>query len=129
MAFAFHTHPPISNQPLVTLRAVVRGRVQSIGFRDFVITRARSLGLTGYVRNLPDGRSVEVVAEGPRPALARLVEKLRDGPRAAHVQEVETHWGTATRLHRDFGARYSPNLQPLPHQILLVPQRWVFQPP
>jgi acylphosphatase len=47
-----------------------------------------------------DGRSVEVVAEGPRPALDRLVEQLHEGPRSAVVQDVEVNWGPPT------GGRY-----------------------
>ena len=46
------------------LRAVVRGVVQAVGFRQFVVVNARALGLTGRVRNGNDGRSVEVTAEG-----------------------------------------------------------------
>jgi acylphosphatase len=96
----------MSQLPPASLHAVVRGRVQGVGFRDFVMTRARSLGLRGYARNLPDGRSVEVVAEGPRSELDRLVEDLVQGPRSARVESVETHWSPATGLHRDFGARF-----------------------
>ncbi|GBD10862.1 Acylphosphatase [bacterium HR23] len=51
------------------LHAVIYGRVQGVGFRAFVEARARSLGLRGWVRNLPDGRAVEVWAEGPPQAL------------------------------------------------------------
>lgn len=92
--------------PPVALHAIVRGRVQGVGFREFVVTRARSLGLTGYVRNLNDSRSVEIVAEGQRGPLERLVEKLSEGPRSANVQDVETHWGLATGLYRAFEARF-----------------------
>lgn len=53
----------------------VRGRVQGVGFRWWTRARALELGLTGHARNLPDGR-VEVAAQGPRPAVERLVELL-----------------------------------------------------
>jgi len=85
-----------------SLRAIVRGRVQGVGFRDFVWRRARFLGLAGYVRNLPDGRSVEVVAEGPRQALEQLLEFLWEGPRAARVDQVDVEWGEASDRFRDF---------------------------
>lgn len=76
------------------LEAIVRGRVQGVGFRDFVYTRARSLGLTGYVKNVRDDfRAVEVVAEGPRDALERLVDRLWEGPRSARVDAVDVRWG------------------------------------
>jgi len=88
---------------VASLRAIVRGRVQGVGFRDFVWRRARFLGLSGYVRNLPDGRSVEVVAEGERQALEQLLEYLREGPRAARVDEVEVHWGQPSGGYPDFG--------------------------
>ncbi len=48
------------------LHAVARGRVQGVGFRDFVARNAKSLGLKGYVRNLPDGCSVAGAAEGKK---------------------------------------------------------------
>jgi acylphosphatase len=89
------------------LRAVVRGRVQGVGFRDYVFTRARFLGLTGYVRNLPDGRSVEVVAEGPRPELEQLLDHLGEGPRVSRVDAVEADWGEATAAYDGFGVGYS----------------------
>ncbi len=84
------------------LRAIVRGRVQGVGFRDFVWRRARFLGLVGYVRNLPDGRSVEVVAEGRRDDLEQLLEFLRSGPPAAHVEQVDVEWGEASDRFRRF---------------------------
>lgn len=88
------------------LRVVVRGRVQGVGFRDYVYTRARFLGLRGYVRNLPDGRSLEVVAEGPRADLEQLLEYLREGPRMARVDSVEVEWGEAGGAYDRFGVAY-----------------------
>ena len=89
------------------LRAVVRGRVQGIGFRDYVLVRARFLGLTGYVRNLPDGRSVEVLAEGVRSDLEQLLDHLREGPRLSRVDAVEAEWGKPTAAYDGFGVGYS----------------------
>jgi len=73
------------------LHAVVRGRVQGIGYRWFVQDQARAQGLVGGVRNLRDG-TVEVEAEGPRGELEALVERLREGPFGADVSDVETAW-------------------------------------
>jgi acylphosphatase len=56
---------------------------------------ANALGLRGWVRNVPDG-SVELVAEGPRPALDRLLESVRLGPRLARVSGVDADWSAAT---------------------------------
>jgi acylphosphatase len=89
-----------------SLRVVVRGRVQGVGYREFVYTRARFLGLRGYVRNLPDMRSVEVVAEGGRAALEQLLDHLREGPRGAHVDGLDVTWGEPTRRHTTFGVAY-----------------------
>lgn len=66
--------------PPVRMVAWVRGRVQGVGFRWWTRTLALELNLTGWARNLADGR-VEVVAEGPRSRCERLLEKLR-GPAA-----------------------------------------------
>jgi acylphosphatase len=88
------------------LRAVARGRVQGVNFRDYVLARARSRGLVGYVRNLPDGRSVEVVAEGPRSDLERLLEYLHEGPRMSRVDAVDVDWGEPTGEYGHFGVGY-----------------------
>ncbi|HEX6106185.1 MAG TPA: acylphosphatase [Gemmatimonadales bacterium] len=69
-------------------RFVVAGVVQGVGFRWFVARHARALGLSGYARNLPDGR-VEVVAAGEDAALDQLHERLRAGPAHARVEAVE----------------------------------------
>jgi acylphosphatase len=70
-----------------TRRYVISGRVQGVGFRWFVEREAATLGLTGWVRNRPNG-SVEVMATGTREQLAALHGRLREGPRAARVDEV-----------------------------------------
>ena len=72
----------------VRVRALVRGRVQGVGFRAFVLRHARTLGLGGTVANRPDG-TVECVAEGSQPAVDALVERLRRGPQAARVEDLE----------------------------------------
>jgi len=69
------------------LHAIVRGRVQGVGFRWWAQYRAEELGLGGWVRNLPD-RAVEVVAYGPQEAIDRLEGLLRDGPPGSYVQSV-----------------------------------------
>jgi acylphosphatase len=86
-----------------SLRAVIQGRVQGVNFRQFVYTRARFLRLTGYVGNMDDGQSVEVVAEGPREDLEQLLEYLEEGPRSAKVESVEVDWGEASGAWTDFG--------------------------
>jgi acylphosphatase len=72
----------------VTTKFLVSGMVQGVGFRWFVARHARSLGLSGYARNLPDGR-VEVVVNGPENALPDLEQFLRAGPANAKVDTVE----------------------------------------
>ena len=84
------------------LHAIVRGAVQGVGYRDFAVHQARRLGLAGYVRNLPDGRSVEVVVEGDRSSLARLEQLLREGPPAASVQSVNSTWARASGRYTSF---------------------------
>ena len=69
------------------MRAVVRGVVQGVGFRDAAVRRARKLGVMGWVRNGEDG-SVLVHAEGPEAAVEELVAFLNEGPPAAGVAEV-----------------------------------------
>ena len=70
-------------------RYVVRGRVQGVGFRWFVEAEAHRLGIAGWVRNNADG-SVEVLAQGSPEQLAALHARLREGPRAARVDDIET---------------------------------------
>jgi acylphosphatase len=73
------------------LHAVVRGRVQGVGYRFTAQQEARKLGLGGWVCNRPDG-TVEVDAEGPADALEAFLSFLHRGPLGAHVDGVESEW-------------------------------------
>ena len=87
------------------LQMTVNGVVQGVGFRYFVIQRARSRGLTGYVSNRRDG-SVEVVAEGARPELEELLAELNRGPRHGIVRNVKTEWQEPSGSFEDFDVRF-----------------------
>ncbi len=86
------------------VHAIVRGRVQGVWYRVSTQARARQLGLGGWVRNLPDG-SVELVAEGPRADLDRLIAWCHEGPPAAAVTAVQPRFDAATREFASFDIR------------------------
>ena len=71
----------------VARRMTISGRVQGVGFRCFAQDAAIREGVTGWVRNLPDGR-VEAHAEGEMEAVTRLERALRQGPRGGRVDHV-----------------------------------------
>jgi len=81
--------------PHQQLHAVVHGRVQGVSFRFYTIATARTLDLTGWVRNRPDG-TVEAVAEGPKVQLDSLLVFLRRGPPEARVTNVDVEWRPAS---------------------------------
>ena len=83
------------------LEVVVRGRVQGVAFRWYTQREARRLGLTGWVRNRPDG-SVRLLAEGPRAALYLLWEWTARGPDRARIDGREVHRGEASGRFTDF---------------------------
>jgi acylphosphatase len=83
------------------LEATVRGWVQGVGYRFFVVRTATRLGLVGWVANRPDG-GVECVAEGPRAQLEQLAEDLRRGPVSAEVEAVELRWLVPAGRFEDF---------------------------
>ena len=87
------------------LRALARGRVQGVFFRQFARTHAQRLGLVGWVRNLPDGRTGEIVAEGPQTALEELLAHVRRGPPAAYVEDADVQWDSARGDFDRFEAR------------------------
>ncbi len=82
------------------------GRVQGVGYRAFCVDEATRLQLAGYARNLGDGRSVEVVAEGDEPTLRRFIERLREGPALAVVDDVEYRWEDPEGDLAGFEARF-----------------------
>jgi acylphosphatase len=69
-------------------RYLVTGRVQGVGFRWYVEREAQLIGVGGWVRNRDDG-AVEVLASGTNAQLGSLYERLREGPRAARIEQVE----------------------------------------
>jgi acylphosphatase len=73
---------------MVRRRVIVHGRVQGVWFRGATEAQARAAGVSGWVRNRPDG-TVEAVFEGGEEAVAQLVAWCRVGPRAARVERVE----------------------------------------
>lgn len=83
-------------EDLVRVRATARGRVQMVGYRAFVQRHGQELGIRGEVANRPDG-SVEAVMEGPRPAIARMLDLMREGPMHARVAAVDVREEPATR--------------------------------
>ena len=91
---------------LASVRVVVYGYVQGVFFRAFASRRATELGLTGYVRNLPGGETVEVNAEGERKQLQKLIGYLKVGPPAARVEKVVTNWSEYTGNYSRFSIRY-----------------------
>jgi acylphosphatase len=80
-------------------RAVLIGRVQGVGFRFFAERVARSIGVTGWVRNRADG-SVETVVEGSEEAIERYLARLRDGPPGAKVLSVSVEEVSAQSFTR-----------------------------
>ncbi|MEE9273706.1 MAG: acylphosphatase [bacterium] len=91
-------------EPAGRLRLRVLGRVQGVWFRASAREAARRLGLTGWVRNLPDG-SVELVAEGGAEALEALRAWCRRGPPHAQGEEVRAEAGAATGEFSGFEVR------------------------
>jgi acylphosphatase len=70
----------------VAIRAIVRGRVQGVGFRYFALDKARRVA--GWIRNLPSGE-VELHVQGSQPEVDTLLEWIRTGPRSAVVSQVD----------------------------------------
>jgi acylphosphatase len=82
----------------------VHGLVQGVGFRYFIFERAKTLGITGYARNLFSG-DVEIEVEGDRSLLEEFIKEVRVGPRAARVTGIEIQWLNYDGSFRDFTIR------------------------
>lgn len=84
---------------------VVSGRVQGVFFRQSTKREADSLGVKGWVRNLPDGR-VEAVFEGEEDVVNMLVDFVTQGPPRAKVSHVDLAWEGSTGEFRGFAIKY-----------------------
>ena len=82
-------------------RIRISGRVQGVAYRAFTQKTASRFGLSGGVRNLPDGR-VEVEAEGEKSAIESLIASLRTGPPLARVDHLDVQWEPPTRRESGF---------------------------
>jgi acylphosphatase len=91
--------------PVIRVRLNVVGRVQGVFYRANTRREALSLGLTGWVRNLPDG-SVEVVAEGEEDQVEKLISCCRRGPPLAIVRSVEVKRESPVNEFKTFSVRY-----------------------
>ena len=83
------------------LHLLIYGNVQGVFFRANAQSQAKTLGLTGWVRNVGDG-SVEVMAEGDPQRLRKLAEWCKKGPGGAEVESVKETWGLASGEFPDF---------------------------
>ena len=90
---------------MASAKITVYGRVQGVGFRYFATRYAARLELTGYARNLPDQKAVEIIAEGERDKLTQFIDKLRVGPTMAQVNDIEIDWSKYGGKYVDFGIR------------------------
>ncbi|MDX2086397.1 MAG: acylphosphatase [Kofleriaceae bacterium] len=87
------------------VRAIVSGRVQGVSYRASTAAEARRLGLTGWVKNRPDG-SVELEVEGPAELVAQLLAWCDRGPPAAHVAGIAVEDQTPTGAETAFSIAY-----------------------
>jgi acylphosphatase len=84
-------------------RLLISGRVQGVGYRASTRWAAKNIGgLTGWVRNLDDGR-VEALVEGPREKIEDLIAWARKGPPASRVSDVDVTWEPASGEFKEFG--------------------------
>ncbi len=92
---------PQSSSDLVAADIIVSGNVQGVGYRAFTQRTADALQVSGWVRNLPDGR-VQVEVEGPRANVEELLARLRVGPRLSSVTDVAVTRKAARGAARGF---------------------------
>jgi acylphosphatase len=88
-----------------SMYAKIHGRVQGVFYLAFVMEKANSLGLVGFVRNLSSGKDVEVEAEGESNNLKKLIEYLKSGPPASSVESVNATWSEFTGKYKYFTIR------------------------
>jgi len=91
--------------PIARAHLYISGRVQGVYYRGFTEELADSLGLKGWVRNLPD-RRVEAVFEGERELVEKAIKRCGDGPPASRVTEIDVKWDEKPEGFMDFRIRY-----------------------
>ena len=87
-----------------TFHAVIKGKVQGVGYRVFAMQSARHHGVRGWVRNREDG-TVELHAEGDELVLTEFLTDLYRGPIMGHVADIDIVWSTAEQTHSGFEIR------------------------
>jgi len=90
---------------MVRFHVYVSGLVQGVFYRDHTRRWADSLGIKGWVRNLPDGR-VEAVLEGERDKVEALLQRMEEGPPLARVEKIEVEWEDYQGEFNDFRIRW-----------------------
>ena len=90
-----------SAEALASATVIACGKVQGVYYRKFAQENAIRLGLTGFARNLSDGR-VEIVAEGSRAAIEELISLLQEGPAFADVDDLDILWSSPSGEFPDF---------------------------
>lgn len=91
---------------MVEVQCTIRGKVQNVGFRDFVQTQAANCELTGWVKNNEDG-TVSVRAQGMPEHLKRFIEELHEGSVLSQVTDVAVQWQAVGELFSDFSVIHS----------------------
>jgi acylphosphatase len=91
---------------LSRVHVIVSGRVQGVAYRYFVERRAADIPVTGWVRNLRDGR-VEIMAEGEKADLESFLGFLRQGPRMANVDDLDVLWEDYRGEYKDFRIEFT----------------------
>ncbi len=86
----------------------IEGRVQGVFFRENTRQKADELGIFGWVRNLPDGR-VEIVFEGKKQKIEETIKWLKQGPKFAKVEKVNTKWEKPKDEFQNFEIRCNGN--------------------
>ncbi len=89
----------------VRAHVYISGRVQGVFFRAFTAERAKELGLTGWVKNLPDGR-VEAIFEGEEDKIKEMIARCREGPPHSIVRDVDVRFEKPTGEYQSFVVSY-----------------------
>ncbi|MDA3792755.1 MAG: acylphosphatase [Elusimicrobia bacterium] len=87
------------------VKAILKGRVQMVGFRFFTVRTARRLELKGYVKNLSAGE-VETIAQGSRENLEKFIKNIKMGPASAEVKNADVSYREPQKEYTGFNVKY-----------------------